>query len=260
MATPHVVWLVSAILAFKYNLRGKINEIKKILKSNTDPVDTESTKPIWWFINMEKVMDYLWVAKDWEWNIPQPQPNPQPQPTNNLKLKAYVYKKNNDIYLKIDITDDNQIKYFFVKFNNYMIQEDYPNLNSIHKNLNVFKYLKEWNNIIYIYAKDKNWNIGIKKINYEFHLFKDDKRDITPPNIITTVKSINNGKVSFKLKITEDKSNITKVYIKHNGKLISKEFPNNKLFEKEYDNLPLKKWFNLFSILAINEQGLQKLW
>jgi hypothetical protein len=46
MASPHVAGLVAAILAFKYNLRGHVNDIKKILKNNTDNVITESGKPI----------------------------------------------------------------------------------------------------------------------------------------------------------------------------------------------------------------------
>jgi len=62
MATPHVTGLVAAILA---NQNFWIDELKKLLKDNSDYVKTTYWKPIWNMINMRKVMTSIWITEDW---------------------------------------------------------------------------------------------------------------------------------------------------------------------------------------------------
>ena len=57
MATPHITWLVSIIITYKPNL--KTQEIKQILKQNSTQLNSESSKPIWWGVDVESLIASL---------------------------------------------------------------------------------------------------------------------------------------------------------------------------------------------------------
>ena len=62
MATPHISWLISAIFAYENNI--SYEWLISLLKRNSIKVNTSLNKPVWSFIDMEKVMNELWVNQD----------------------------------------------------------------------------------------------------------------------------------------------------------------------------------------------------
>jgi len=61
MATPHITWLVSAILAFDSSL--SFEDVEKLIRENSITINTD--KNIWGFADMEKVLDKV-ITEDEE--------------------------------------------------------------------------------------------------------------------------------------------------------------------------------------------------
>ena len=72
MASPHIAWLVSAMLTYNWEL--SLTDIKWMFKNwnLTEDVLSEKQKLIGRFANMEKIMTYMWIVDD-DWkNVVEP--------------------------------------------------------------------------------------------------------------------------------------------------------------------------------------------
>ena len=104
MASPHIAWLVSAMLTYDSGLT--LSEIEWIFDNInlTDSVKSHKRKYIWKFANMAKIMDYLWVTDD-NWNIPS-DPSDNTEPTVTLSEEITNTKQGSKHKITANAIDD----------------------------------------------------------------------------------------------------------------------------------------------------------
>lgn len=177
MATPHVSWLVSWLLAL--NPAYSLVQIESILKANWKYVNTESNKPIWNLIDMEKVFLELGINQDWI--VDQTQPTSSSSSSSSQQSQVSVSSD------KCQLVYDKCIQRWLAENKCLAFQKKCSEI--AYKSKKVTEKAKE-------YYESKSWIIKEKAIE-KTQSFKQDIEDVKQ-NITDTSDKIKSTLDNFK--------------------------------------------------------------